>query len=110
LNSTASCAGSAAEAADSREVEKYAEIAAQYLFVPLAFDTFVPINQAGCDFLSSLVHCLSLVSDDPGKSSFLFQRLSAAIQLQHCFCNSFGNLPAQFFDQPRRIWSFFSFH
>jgi hypothetical protein len=65
LNSTASCAGSAAEAAALRKVEKYAEMAAQYLFVPLAFATFGPINQAGCDFLSSLGHYLSLVSDDP---------------------------------------------
>ena len=33
LNSTASCAGSAAEAAASRKEEKYAEIAAQYHFI-----------------------------------------------------------------------------
>jgi len=103
LNSTASCAGSAAEAAASRKEEKYAEIAAQYHFIPLAFETFGPINQAGCDFLSSLGHRLSLVSDDPRESSFLFQRLSVAIQRFNsvCFCNSFGNLPAQFLDQPR---------
>jgi hypothetical protein len=100
LNSTASCAGSAAEAVASRKVEKNAEIAVQYLFVPLAFETFGPINQADCDFLSSLGHRLSLVWE----SSFLYQRLSVAVQRFNSvrFCNSFGNLPAQFFDQPRR--------
>ena len=40
LNSTASCAGLAAEAAASRKEEKYAEIAVQYHFIPLAFETF----------------------------------------------------------------------
>jgi len=66
--------------------------------------TFGPINQAGRDFLSSLGHRLSLVSDDPRESSFLFQRLSVSIQRfdSVCFCNSFGNPPAQLFDQPRR--------
>jgi hypothetical protein len=92
LNSTASCASSAAEDAASRKVEKYAKMAAQYLFVPLAFETFGPINQAGCDFISSLGHRLSLVSDNPRESSFLFQRLSIAIKRFNsvCFCNSFG--------------------
>ena len=72
-------------------------------FFPLAFETFGPINQVGSDFLSALGHRLSLISDDPRESSFLFQRLSICIQRFNsvCLCNSFGNLPAQFFDQPR---------
>jgi hypothetical protein len=41
LNSTASCAVSAAEAAASQKVEKYAKIAAHYPFVPLAFEILV---------------------------------------------------------------------
>jgi hypothetical protein len=104
LSQTSSCAGSAAEAAATRKEEKYSEISISYLFVPLAFETFGPINQACTDFLSSLGHRLSLVSDDPRETSFLFQRLSVSIQRFNavCFCNSFGNLPAQFFDQPRR--------
>ena len=105
LNATSHTAGSAAEAAASRKEVKYAAISTNYLFFPLAFETFGPINQAGCDFLSMLGNRLSLVSDDPRESSFLFQRLSVSIQRFNsiCFCNSFGNLPAQFFDQPRRI-------
>jgi hypothetical protein len=104
LNGTSSCAGSAAEAAAKRKEDKYAEISCNYHFFPLAFETFGPINQVGSDFLSALGHRLSLISDDPRESSFLFQRLSVAIQRFNsvCFCNSFGNLPAQFFDQPRR--------
>ena len=57
--------------------------------------------------VSPLDRRLSLVSDDPRESSFLFQRLSVSIQRFNsvCFCNSFGNLPAQFFDHPRRTES-----
>ena len=73
-------------------------------FFPLAVETFEPINQASHDFISPLGHQLSLVSDDPRESPFLFQRLSVAIQRFNSvyFCNSFGNLPAQIFYQPRR--------
>jgi hypothetical protein len=99
---TSSCAGSAAEAAATRKEAKYAEISCNYHFFSLAFETFGPINQVGSDFLSALGHRLSLISDDKRESSFLFQRLYVAIQRFNfvCFCNSFGNLPAQLFDQP----------
>jgi len=98
LNNTASPAsqaGSAAEAATSRKEEKYSEIAVQYNFFPLAFETFGPINQASCKFISSSGHHLSLVSDDPQETPFLFQCLSVTIQRFNliCICNPFGNLP-----------------
>jgi len=69
---------------------------------------FRPINQACCDFLSTLGHRLFLVLDDPRETSFPFQRLSVAIQRFNsvCFCHSLGSLPAQFFDQLRHKWSF----
>ena len=104
LNATSACAGSAAEAAAKRKEEKYAAISATYHFFPLAFETFGPINHVGSEFLCSLGQRLSLISDDPRETSFLFQRLSVSIQRFNsvCFYNSFGNLPAQFFDQPRR--------
>jgi len=52
-------------------------------FFRQAFETFGPINNACCDFFSSLGHRhrLFLVSDDPRETSFIFQRLSAAIQI-----------------------------
>jgi len=103
LSRSASCADSAAEAVTLRKEEKYSDISKSYTFFPLAFETFGPINQACCDFLSSLDHRLFMVSDDPRETSFLFQRLSVAIQRFNSVfsCHSFGSLPAQFFDQPR---------
>ena len=39
-----------------------------------------PINQAGQDFISDLGRRISLSTDDPRETSFLFQRLSVAVQ------------------------------
>ena len=86
MNATSHIAGSAAEAAASRKEGKFAAISSNYLFFPLAFEIFGPINQAGCDFLSLLGNRLSLVSDDPRESSFLFQRLSVSIQRFNSIC------------------------
>jgi len=71
----------------------------------LAFETFSPINQACCNFLSSLGHRLFLVSDDPRETSFLFQRQfcsNSALQFSLRLPLFRERLPAQFFDQPRR--------
>ena len=98
---TSSSAAAAAEAAARRKEEKYAEISRTHLFFPIAFETLGPINRVGTEFLSTLGHRLSLISDDPRESYFLFQRLSIAIQRFNavCFSSSFGEAQAQFLDQ-----------
>ena len=75
-NATSCSAGSVAEAAASRKEEKYAAISSNYLFLLLAYETFKPTNQAGCDFRSVMGHRLSLVFDDPRES---FISLSASV-------------------------------
>jgi len=79
-------------------------MSSNYHFVLLAFETFGHINHAGSDFFCALGQRLSLISDDPRETSFLFQRFSVSIQRFNsvCFYNSFGKLPASFLDQPRR--------
>jgi len=72
---TSARAAAAAEAAAQRKEIKYAEIAQTHLFYPLAFETFV-----GLEFISDLGHRISQVIDDPRETSFLFQRISVAIQ------------------------------
>jgi len=59
--------------------------------------------------ISSLDNRFFLVSDDSRETSFLCQRLSQKIQRFNsvCFCHSFGNLPAPFFDQPRHTYKEF---
>jgi hypothetical protein len=39
-----------------------------------------PINGAGQDFISELGHRISDLTEDPRETSFLFQRISVALQ------------------------------
>ena len=100
---SSSCAASAAEAAAKRKEEKYVEICRTHHFFPIAFETFGPMNQVGSEFISTLGQRLTRITDDPRETSFLFQRLSVAVQRFNgvCFTNSFGHLQDQFFDHPR---------
>ena len=100
-----------AEAAAKRKEEKYVEICRTHHFFPIAFETFGPINQVGSEFISALRQRLTWITDDPRGSSFLFQRLSVAVQRFNgiCFTNSFGNMHDQFLtirDTPRALISF----
>ena len=63
------------------KVSKYAGLSVSHLFVPIAIETLGPINEAGHSFLSELGRRLSTISDDPGESFFLFQRISILIQM-----------------------------
>ena len=97
LRITSACAASAAEAAAERKEKKYYEIACNYHFFPITFDTFGPVNQVGTDFISALGHRISSNTDDPRETFSLFQRLSDAIQRFNavCFANSFGNIDVE---------------
>jgi len=102
LSIASSSPAAVAEAAAQRKIDKYVEIARTHLFVPIAFETLGPINQAGTDFLSALGHRLSRSTDDPRETFFLFQRLSVAIQRFNsvCFTHSLGNAQSRFLDLP----------
>lgn len=84
-------AASAAEAAAQRKASKYADIARTHLFFPLAFETMGPMNVTGQDFLSEIGHRITSITEDPRETSFLFQRLSIALQRFNSIClsNSF---------------------
>jgi hypothetical protein len=62
---SSSCAASAAEAAAKRKKDKYTEISLTHPFVPIAFETFGPIDQIGTDFISSLRQIFTVITDDP---------------------------------------------
>ena len=73
-------AGSAAEKAASKKMTKYADITSTYEFVPIAFETLGPINTAGLSFLKAIGKRLIQSQGDIREGSFLFQRLSIAMQ------------------------------
>jgi hypothetical protein len=80
LDRTVHVAGAAAEILAAAKTRKYAALEDRYIFVPLAFETLGPVCAEGISFLCELGKRIESVSGDPRETSFLFQRLSVAIQ------------------------------
>ena len=95
LSATASSAGSAAELAATRKEAKYSLLSSDYHFIPLALETLGPVGSKATTFLRQLGRRMSTASEDPRETTFLFQRLSIAIQRFNavCFQGSFGDAP-----------------
>jgi hypothetical protein len=92
LANTSVTAGAAAEAAAERKTAKYTALSHQYLFAPVAIETFGPICNEGQAFLRSIGRRTTLITSDPRESAFLFQRLSLAVQRFNsvCFAGTFS--------------------
>ena len=73
-------AGCVAEMAASRKESKYVNLQNQYIFQPIAVETLGPINESACCFLDDLGRKISLCTGDVRERSFLYQRISVAIQ------------------------------
>lgn len=76
----AEAAGAAADIATARKSSKYPAILPSYCFLSMAFG---PINQDGPAFINLRGHRLANISGDDREITFLFQRLSVAIQRFH---------------------------
>ena len=72
--------GRVAEAASTRKEAKCEDISHSHIFVPLAFESIGPVCSQGASFLQELGRRITLVTGDIQETSFLFQRLSVAIQ------------------------------
>ena len=94
-------AGLVAEQSSARKLAKYSELAINHIFVPIAMESFGPICAEALTFLSELGRRMSVVTGDMRETTFLFQRLSIAIQRFNCilFKSSFidgENVPESF--------------
>ena len=83
--------GGAAEAAARKKEVKYSQLMQHYHFFPVAFETLRPVNESGANFLVDIGRRMRVISGDNREGSFLFQRLSVALQRYNavCFRNSF---------------------
>ena len=94
-------AGLVAEQSSARKLSKYSELAINHIFVPIAMESFGLICAEALNFLSELGRRISVVTGDIHETTFLFQRLSIAIQRFNyiLFKSSFidgGNVPESF--------------
>ena len=86
LVSSNAAAGNAAEAAARRKELKYDALLARYHFVPVAMETLGPVNKSGSDFIDDIGRRLRALTGDHRERSFLWQRLSVALQQYNAVC------------------------
>ena len=80
ISATCITAGAAAAHAGTLKQQKYAALDPTHTFVPVAVETFGPWNAEGLSFISELGRRITLATGDPRETTFLFQRLSIAVQ------------------------------
>ena len=92
LNVTSVTAGGAAEIAAARKLDKYRDLASGYEVIPVAMETMGPTNPGGADFSNGIGRQIALHTRDQRETSFLWQRLSIALQRFNavCFPGSFN--------------------
>ena len=69
-----------------RKTDKYRDLPTSYHFIPVAIETFGPVNEAACNFLSEIGRRISQVTEDSRESSYLRQRISIALQRFNAVC------------------------
>jgi len=86
LLATSLAAGAAAEKAASLTTNKYEDLQTTHLFVSIAIETSGCFNQTGLEFITELGNRLKHVTGDELELTYLFQRLSIAIQHGNELC------------------------
>ena len=86
LSQSASNAAAAAELAAVRKTTKYSTISLTHHFFPIAIETLGPICLVGAEFISDIGRRITAVTSDTRESTFLFQRLSVAVQRYNAVC------------------------
>ena len=79
-------AGSAATAAESRKVAKYADIISGVDFVPVAIETSGVWGEQALDLIQDLGRRIAAVIHEPRSTMFLRQRLSVTVQRGNANC------------------------
>jgi hypothetical protein len=86
LSSTSVTAAAAAESAASRKETKYATLSTTRIFIPIALESLGPIGSKATSFLKELGRRLSVSTDNPMETAYLFQRVSVAVQRFNAVC------------------------
>jgi Reverse transcriptase (RNA-dependent DNA polymerase) len=97
LGGSANSAGSAAEHAAALKTQKYNELASTHCFVPIAMETLGSINADGLCLLNTLGGRCIATTGDTRERTFLFQRLSMAVQRGNVACFTGSVRQASFF-------------
>jgi hypothetical protein len=79
LPATAKNPGAAADRAEKKKIDIYAQLPPQDQFVPFAVETLGPIGKAAHKFIRELGGRLRAATGEPQETTWFIQRLSLAI-------------------------------
>ena len=98
LERTSRIAGAAAEIAATNKMNKYITLMSTHHFVPIAIETGGAWCPAAIEFIQDLGRKITEVTDDPMETTYLFQRISIAIQRGNslAFHNAFASCSNNF--------------
>ena len=84
-------AGGAAEIAVTRKEDKSAALSINYDLIVISLETLDPLSNKTYTFLRELGRRRTIATEDPRETSFLFQRISVAVQRFNAIriCDSF---------------------
>ena len=80
VDRAATGAGAVADLATVRKLEKYSSLTSQYIVQPVAVENLGVVSLSALQFLSELGRRMSVATDNPQETLFLFQRISVSIQ------------------------------
>ena len=92
VSQSATQAGRAAAAASERKTIKYSNLSSSHLFFPVAVETLGALADDGDSFIREIGRRATLRTSDPRETTFLYQRISIAVQRFNsvCLTNSFA--------------------
>jgi len=93
IGNTATEAGAAANQAAANKIAKFDELASTHIFYPVAIETDGTWNHWAVELVQETGRRATLITDEPRESTFLFQQLSAALQMGNAvaFVNTFDS-------------------
>jgi len=80
IDATSAEAGSAANNAANSKTDKYVDLTAIHVFIPIAIETAGSWNQQAIDATEDIGRRISVITEEPLETIHLFQRISVAIQ------------------------------
>ena len=86
LNRAVTGPGQVANDAEQRKKEKYSALSTQYQFVPIAIETLGPVGDEATAFFQDVGRRIIAVTREPRTMTFLWQRLSVAVQRGNAAC------------------------
>jgi len=80
IGSTATKPGAAAHKTALNKIDKYSKLTSTHIFYPFAIETAGAWHEMAIELMQEIGRCITTITEDAGEITFVFQRLSMALQ------------------------------